>query len=154
MIDIDFLKSVPLLSEIEDDYLTELAPLFEHVEVAAGGCVIKEGQPVTHLSLVSRGVVHVRREAASKDVLLARIPRCGFFGEMNLFTEGPATASIYAMDTAWLERIPHAKLRDFMERNPGAGYRITAFMLFELSDRLKQTNDRFVNSVYWANTGK
>jgi len=42
------------------------------------------------------------------EVLLARIGRGGFFGEINIFEEATATASVYAMDDVQVAVIPNA----------------------------------------------
>jgi CRP-like cAMP-binding protein len=85
-------------------------------------------------------------------VLLARILRGGVFGDMNLFSEGPATASVYAMDEARLAVASNATFRDFMAARPDIGYKITTLLLEELATRLRLTNDRLVHSMFW--TGK
>ena len=83
-------------------------------------------------------------------MLLGRISSGGFFGEINLFDPGVATGSIYAMDKVSLASTGYETLRTFMSENPVAGYRIVSALMTEVSRRLRLTNQRFVNSVYWA----
>jgi CRP-like cAMP-binding protein len=69
---------------------------------------------------------------------------------MNLFSEGTATASVYAMDEARLAVTSNATLREFMASRPDIGYKFTTLLLEEVSARLRQTNDRLVHSMYWS----
>ena len=100
--------------------------------------------------IVCKGTVHVRRSAQKKELLLGRIGSGGFFGEINLFDPGTATATICAMDKVKLASVDYEALRAFMSENPGTGYKIVSALMTEVSRRLRQTNQRFVNSVYWA----
>jgi CRP-like cAMP-binding protein len=83
-------------------------------------------------------------------MLLARLGSGAFFGEINLFDPGLATASIYAMKTTRLAIIPYDLFRNYMETNPTAGYKIASGLMTEMSRRLRATSARLVNSVFWS----
>jgi CRP/FNR family cyclic AMP-dependent transcriptional regulator len=112
--------------------------------------IIEEGTEVRAFYIVCDGVIHVRRLAQKREILLGRIGPGGFFGEINLFDPGVATASIYAMKNAKLAQISYGKFREFMKERPAAGYAITSAMVTEMARRLRQTGSRLVNMVYWS----
>lgn len=149
--DYEPLRAVTFLRDLTDAELEAFAELLEIREVKSGTRVLEEGTLVNHLSIVCDGVVHVRRLAQTREVLLSRLGVGAFFGEINLFDPGVATASIYAMKTPTrLAVVNYEKLREYMGANPLAGYKIVSAMMTETARRLRQTSARLVNTIYWA----
>lgn len=151
--DSQFLRSVSFLKGLADEELQAFSTLFSLREIPAGEKILEEGRPVTSFYIVCNGTVHARRTVQKKEVLLGRISGGGFFGEINLFDPGVATASIYAMDKVRLASVSYDDLRAFMSENPATGYKIVSSLMGELSHRLRTTNQRLVNSVYWNWSG-
>ena len=83
--------------------------------------------------------------------LLGRLGRDDFFGEINLFDTGVATASVYAVKKTLAALVQYADLRGFMAANPHAGFKILEAIMTEMSHRLRHTDTRLVLSVYWNN---
>lgn len=149
--DSEILRSVSFLKNLTDDELHAFGNLLTIREVAPKEKVVIEGAPIDSFHIICSGTVHARRMAQKREVLLGRIGKGGFFGEVNLFDAGLATASVHAIDKVTLAVIDYHTLRSFMESNPAIGYKIVSALMAELSRRLRQTNDRFVNSLYWSN---
>jgi CRP/FNR family transcriptional regulator, cyclic AMP receptor protein len=147
---LSFLRSVPFLAELSQQDLDAFGALLTFQDLPAKQQLVAEGEPIHALFLVAQGVVHVRRFARKREVLLGRIGAGGFFGEINLFDPGTATASVYAMTDVTVGRIGYETMRTYMAQNPTAGYQIASALLREVSHRLRLTNERFVNAVYWA----
>ncbi len=148
--ELDVLRNVSILRELTDEELNAFGALLEVRELPARTQVIEEGAIVTHFYIVCDGIVHIRRLAQKREMLLGRLGPGGFFGEINLFDPGVATASIYAMKPTQLAVIGYDKFRGFMAETPSAGYKIVAGMMTEMSRRLRQTSARLVHSVYWS----
>ena len=148
--DCEFLRSISFLKDLTEEELQAFAALFTLVEYPAGQKIVEEGKVINSFSLVCKGTVHVRRTVQKKEMLLGRICSGGFFGEINLFDPGVATGSIYAMDKVKIASTPYETLHAFMEENTNAGYKIVSALMAEVCRRLRLTNQRFVNSVYWA----
>lgn len=148
--DSQHLRAVPFLKDLTDDELEALSALFTLAEIPAGDQIVEEGRVIGSFYIVCKGTVHVRRHAQKKEMLLGRICAGGFFGEINLFDPGVATASIFAMDKVHLASVDYDSLREFMAVNTSAGYKIVSALMTEVCRRLRLTNQRFVNSVYWA----
>lgn len=146
----DLLRAVSILRELTDQELAAFASLLEVREVKAGERIIEEGMPVTALYIVCDGVVHARRLAQKRELLLSRLGMGAFFGEINLFDPGVATASIYAMKPTRLAMVDYDRLRGFMSVNPATAYKIVSGMMTEMARRLRQTSSRLVNTVYWS----
>src|SRR5476649_1740758 len=95
--DVELLRSVSILRTLSDEELRAFCALLSLREVKPRERIVEEGVPVKNFSIVTEGVVHIRRMASKREMLLGRLGPGGFFGEINLFDPGVATASIYAM---------------------------------------------------------
>ena len=149
---LDLLRSVSILRELSDEELAAFEELLTVRQVRHGEKIIEEGTVVTAFYIVCSGVVHVRRLAQKREMLLNRLGAGGFFGEINLFDPGVATASIYAMKTVELAVVDYDTFRRFMEERPETGYKMVSAMMREMAARLRQTSARLVNSVYWTSS--
>jgi CRP-like cAMP-binding protein len=139
------------LRDLTDSELEAFANLLTVQEKKNGERILEEGTPVNHFYIVCEGTVHVRRLAQTREMLLGRLGVGAFFGEINLFDPGTATASIYAMKTPTrLAVVDYDTLRDFLSSNPALGYKVVSSMMGEMSQRLRQTSTRLVNTVYWS----
>jgi CRP/FNR family transcriptional regulator, cyclic AMP receptor protein len=146
----EMLRAVSILRDLSDKELAAFSALLRAHDYKVGERIIQEGQVVKHFYIVCDGIVHVRRMAQKRELLLGRLGVGGFFGEINLFDPGVATASIYAMKPTNLAIVDYDSLRAFMEANPAAGYKIVSTMMTEMSRRLRQTSSRLVNTAYWS----
>jgi len=146
----DFLRDVSILRELDDEERAAFARLLSFRECKAGERILQEGAPVSAFSIVCEGVVHVRRLAQKREMLLARLGPGAFFGEINLFDPGVATASIYAVKAARLAVVDYETFRGFMSGNPALGYKIVSAMMREMARRLRLISARLVNAVYWS----
>jgi CRP/FNR family cyclic AMP-dependent transcriptional regulator len=150
MLDPTQLRAVTFLRPLSDEELTALSELLIGRKFAARERIIEEGTPVSGLFLICDGTVHIRRLAQKREMLLGRLGVGGFFGEVNLFDPGVATASIYAMKPTLVAYVDYESLRAFMTANPMAGYKMVSGMMTEMSRRLRTTSARLVNVAYWS----
>src|SRR4051812_44965813 len=145
----EILRNVRIFRDLEEPYLASLWKLIKVRELAPKEQIIQEGNPVTELCIVTDGVVHVRRLAGKREILLNRLGAGDFFGEINLFDPGTATATVIAMKPSQVAVIAHKALLDWFETHPAAGYRVVSAFMREMSRRFRMTNSRLANSVYW-----
>ncbi len=148
--DLELIRSVSLFRELTDSELTALASLMTIRQVKAGAKILEEGVGVGAFSLICDGVVHVRRIAQKREMLLARLGAGAFFGEINFFDPGVATASVYAMREVRLAEVPYETLREFLSANPVIGYKVVSAIMAETSQRLRQISSRLVSAAYWT----
>lgn len=144
------LRSIAFLNPLSDEDLADFAALLRVRDCKSGERIIEEGTPPDSFYIVCDGVVHVRRRANTREMLMGRIGAGGFFGEVNLFDPGMATATIVAMKKVQLAVIGYDEFRRFMEERPTAGYQIASGLMRELSQRLRTTNARLVNAIFWS----
>lgn len=147
----EFFRTISIFQDLSAEEAEFFHPLFEMRQVAPRARLIAEGAPMHEFFIVCAGTAHARRLAQKREVLLGRIGPGGFFGEVNLYDEGAATASVYAMDQVTVAVAGDAALRECMAAHPAAGCKVLSRLLNELSRRLRQTNERFVHSMYWSN---
>jgi CRP/FNR family cyclic AMP-dependent transcriptional regulator len=148
--DSEQLRAVSILRELSEEELAGFAALLTARECKPREQILEEGTPVDALYFIADGVVHIRRLAQKREMLLGRLGVGGFFGEINLFDPGVATASIYAMKRTQLAVVGYTTLREFMANNPAAGYKLVSAMMTEMARRLRSTSARLVNAAYWS----
>lgn len=149
--DLASLRTVGLFSELTDDELHAFQSILLPWEVESGVQILAEGQLVTHLYILDEGSVQVRRLAQGRELLLARLGPGAFFGEVNLFDPGTASASIWAMKPTKMAVVDYKTIREFLATYPGIGFKIVSVIVAELAKRLRKTNERLVNVVSWSN---
>ncbi len=146
----DSLRAITFLRELTDEELEAFTALIVTRDCKPGERIIEEGVAPTAFYIVADGVVHVRRRANTREMLLARLGTGSFFGEINLFDPGVATASIYTMKRTHLGVIEYERFRTFLDEHPRAGCKIACALMREMSQRLRATSARLVNSVFWS----
>jgi CRP-like cAMP-binding protein len=148
--DAALLRNVSIFRKLSEEELQAFCALLSIREAKPKDRLVEEGTPVKNFSIVLEGVVHIRRLAAKREMLLGRLGPGGFFGEINLFDPATATASIYAMKPTKLAYLDYDSFHKFMESNPAVGYKIVSSMMTEMARRLRQTSARLVNTAYWS----
>lgn len=147
--EIESLRAIPFLSKLTDGELHSFSVLLEMCEHQKGDRILEQDAVPTSLYIICDGVVQVRRRGVtSRELLLARLGPGSFFGEINLFDPGVATASIYAMKETQLATVSYDRVRAFMEENPRAGYQIASAILREVAQRMRVTDERLAKSVF------
>ncbi len=146
----DFLRNVSIFKDLSEAELDAMQHLWTFRLAAPRQRIVLEGESMHEFFILCSGVVHVRRLTQDHEVLLARIGAGGFFGEINLFDEATATASVYAMSEVRLAVTSNALFRVFMAGRPDIGYKITARLLTDVALRLRQTDERLVHSMFWS----
>ncbi len=148
--DVELLRTVSILRKLTDEELRAFCALLSFREYQPRDRIIEEAKPVKNFYIICDGVIHIRRLANKREMLLGRLGPGAFFGEINLFDPGVATASIYAMKPTRIAYLDHESFHGFMEKNCTVGYKIVSSMMTEMSRRLRQTSARLVNTAYWS----
>jgi CRP-like cAMP-binding protein/Fe-S-cluster-containing hydrogenase component 2 len=119
------LLSVPIFASLDEEFITYLQDRVELVRFGPGQVITQEGEEADAFFLVRIGFVKVSRAHNIEDLVLAYLPRGGYFGEMGLLAlESGANASkrnatCTALDHVELVKISaedfHAMLQRFPE---------------------------------------
>ena len=112
--------------------------------------VLAQGVTDPTLYIVTQGVLHVRRQAEGRQVLLGRIEAGGFFGEISLFDPGPTTAAVVAATNGELVQLSRDQLQNFAERSPGVVVNVLIGLLEGMAQRLRRTDERLVEAIFWG----
>lgn len=112
------LSSSPLFQVIPSKDRARLAPRFKLVALPAGGQALGEGEPGGALYLVKEGMVEVRATLHGDSLVLARLGKHQFFGEVSFLTGVPRTATVHAVEPTELLKIEEEELQELIRNHP------------------------------------
>jgi CRP/FNR family cyclic AMP-dependent transcriptional regulator len=124
-----FLKSVPLFTEIPDQYLFELADRLEEVEVKAGETVFEKGDAGSCMYMIIEGQVRVH----DGERILNNLGKRDVFGEMAALDPELRSLSITANEATCLYRLDREPLFATMADHPEVALQV----IHILSQRLR-----------------
>ena len=119
-------------------------------EVGTNEVVLKQGQHNASLFIVEAGLLHVRAHAEGREILLGRLEPGGFFGDISLFDPGPTTAAVAAVAPSRLVEIQAESLQKFVDARPAAAAKLLAGLLRGVASRLRHTDDRLIEAIFWG----
>ena len=131
------LSSSPLFQVIPSKDRARLAPRFKLVALPAGGQALGEGEPGGALYLVKEGMVEVRATLHGDSMVLARLGKHQFFGEVSFLTGVPRTATVHAVEPTELLKIEEGELRELVRHHPFLKDVLSRYHL----DRVTATSD-------------
>ncbi len=128
----EFLRRIPLLSDLSDADLDRLAQTADQRSAEPGELVITQGDAADGLYVVLRGEVEVFSVGAEEEVLLAVEGPGSFVGEMALLEEGPRSASVRAVVASEFLVIGPDEFRDLLEVSPATSLSILRTVMARL----------------------
>ena len=81
---------------------------------------------------------------APEGTLLTHLSPITTVGEMGLFTNQPRTATVVAIESSSVFQINRTKLNILIKKHPEIGFKIYHNIIYTLSHRLEQNNNRLV----------
>ena len=112
------LRSVPIFSTISEDFVDLLRERVELLRFEPGAVICEEGAPADAFYLVRIGFVKVSQKMDGEDLVLAYLPRGGYFGEMGLLQGGVRSATCIALDHVEVVRILAPDFHEMLDRFP------------------------------------
>ncbi len=104
------LKSVPILADIPDQILAELASILTELSVSNGETVVKEGEMGAALYVIIDGQLGVYRNGKKVATLASK----EVFGELAVLSPEPNSATMIAEEDTQLFRLDQEALHGFM----------------------------------------
>lgn len=141
--------AVPL-SRLDPDEVEALLAAGTRRTFRVDETVLQQGVTDPTLYIVTQGILHVRRQAEGRQVLLGRIEAGGFFGEISLFDPGPTTAAVVAATSGELVQLSRAQLQEFAQRSPAVVVNVLVGLLEGMAQRLRRTDERLVEAIFWG----
>ena len=118
------LRSVPIFADLDEDFIAHLQQRVELIRFAPGQVITEEGAPADAFYLVRIGFVKVsQKHGSGEDLVIAYLPRGGYFGEMGLLTAGTPdggrrNATCTALDHVEVVKISAEDFQLMLERFP------------------------------------
>ncbi len=112
------LRSVPIFANIDEDFVDVLRDRVELIRYSPGEIICEEGAPADAFYLVRIGFVKVSQKKGRDEMVLAYLPRGGYFGEMGLLQGGVRTATCVALDHVEVVRILAPDFHQMLDRFP------------------------------------
>jgi sulfate permease, SulP family len=132
--------NVSLLRDFTADQIARFGAYLERMQWPPGSTIFKEGDPGSHLFLVTRGHASVRLMTKDGDIRLATFAPGTAFGELAILDHGPRSATVSADDelTTWALSVDG--FNTLQRREPDLAIRLLSALGRELSGHLRQAN--------------
>lgn len=104
------LRTVSIFAEMQDDELSQLAPLVREVNVQANERIFSSGEISTTMYLIVNGSVRVHTEGRD----IATLRERDVFGELAALDPEPRSASITALEDSLLFALEQESLYELM----------------------------------------
>lgn len=135
----DFLKSVPIFSELDSERLKQISQLGSRKFYKKDATVLHENETGSALFVIISGKVKVSRESDDgKEVILSILNESDFFGEMAILDGLNRSASVTAIEEAELFLVQRADFLNLLQEHP----EISVSLLQELTRRLRASDLR------------
>ena len=147
----DFLRTVSLFQDLEDETLSALAPLLVVQRAKAGDTIFRELDRSDALYVVEQGQLAASKYISGEtDIVLTRFHPGDFFGEMGLFDAEPRSASVYCESDAVLWKLDRDLFHSLINQRPEIGARICYRLVIVFVQRLRATNEQAREAVRWG----
>lgn len=129
---LEALKQVSLFSTLSKKHLDLIARVADHVEVAPGTELTREGRPQPHMAVIITGGASVTVGGE----VLATLGAGDVVGELSLVDDQPASATVTTTEPTSIWNIAKAGFTPVWEKNP----ELSTAMLQAVVARLRKTN--------------
>ncbi len=130
----DFLKYVPIFSEIDDETLEKISQLGVRKQFTKDSVVLFEHESGAALFVIAKGKVKVSRVSEDgKEVILTILNESDFFGEMAILDGLSRSANVTAMEDSEIFIIQRSDFLDLLQAHP----EVSIALLQELTRRLR-----------------
>ncbi len=150
MSEIDFLRTVSQLSELDDVELRVMEEAFTILDYAPGAIVLDEGTPNRAIHIVRQGRVRVTRKVEKTEVALCDLAEGQTFGELSILGDGITTATLRAIPKTRIFSLSVSDLDFVLKQSPAAAAKFWQAIARDLGSRLVSTNE-VVRSYFEVN---
>ena len=145
MIEIDFLRHVPLFQHLSEDDRIRLAESIKLQRLKKGEILFNKGGAGDALYIIKKGKIKIFLSShAGDEVLLAIFSEADFFGEMALLDGMPRSADAIAIEPTELLLLNRNDFISFLNHNSNA----VQAVLQSLSQRLRRTDDLLEDTCF------
>lgn len=147
----DFLKRVPLFSELDDEELRQLASVIREQSYKKHTTIVHVDDPGNALFILKSGLVKITIEDQhGYEIILRMLYPTDFFGEMSLLDGMPRSATVTTQEPSEVLTIHRDPFLDTIEKSPKILLKMTAV----LSKRLRKANELIHSLAFFDVYGK
>ncbi len=130
----DFLKYVPIFSELPDETIEQIAQIGQIKEFGKDSIILMEDEDGLTMFFIIEGKVKITRTSSDgKEVILSVLGRSEFFGEMAILDGMSRSATVIALEPSKLFIIHRNDFLELLKKHP----EISIPLLQELTSRLR-----------------
>ena len=131
----NFLRKVPLFSDLPDKDLEQLCNNVSEEKLLADSILFTEGEIGDKAFVIISGEIEITKESGGRNVLLATKYSGDVIGEMSLLEQSPRFASGRTLTECSVIIISHKNLESLMDSNPS----VARVLLSMITSRLRST---------------
>jgi CRP/FNR family cyclic AMP-dependent transcriptional regulator len=134
-----YLKNVPLLTELNDKTLKSIIRESRQVSYTKGKLIMKEGDQSVVFHIILDGSVVIVKNGEQ----ISRLGKGEFFGEMGLFTGRPRSADVVALEPTKCLALTAWAFRSYLRHNPTIAFEVIRTLAERLAskDAIKSPGD-------------
>lgn len=142
----EFLKTVPLFRELDDDELAQVLMAGLVRRHPEGTVILTESAPGGQLQVILEGQVRISKVIPGVGEEALTILQPGdFFGEVEFFDKAPASAHAIAHSDCEVLAVPHREVMALMGSRPALAAKFLWAFSRTLATRLRETNQRMAS---------
>jgi signal transduction histidine kinase len=145
----EFLKRLPLFSDLPEEDLDLLCNAIQEVRLSAGEELFAQGSPGDKAYIIKEGELEILRESEGRKVLLAVRKAGEVIGEMSLLHEAPRMATVRARTDSLLFALSQEHFDELLNSSTSAA----RAMLHTITSRLQATEAMLRQSEKIAQLG-
>jgi CRP-like cAMP-binding protein len=143
LMDVEFLRKVPLFEGLTSAQLRKLLAALKRVDFPGSTHIFREGETGTSMFLITDGKVRISKMVPGiGEEALAILEKGQYFGEMSLIEDGPRSADAIAHTSCQLYELSRDKLEQVMFTDKELASILLWTFVRTLSARLRETNDK------------
>ena len=147
----DFLRSIDMFSELDDELLEPIVDQSKTLDLQRGDVLFQSGDDSSDLYIVTRGRIAIgNRSFDGRESLVALMESGDLFGEMPLFSNDGRSAEARALEESTVVVIPYQPVKDLYDENPSLLWRVVEMLV----SRLKSTDIALADTMFLDVTGR
>ena len=147
----DFLRSIDMFSELDDELLEPIVDQSKTLDLQRGDVLFQSGDGSSDLYIVTRGRIAIgNRSFDGRESLVALMESGDLFGEMPLFSNDGRSAEARALEESAVVVIPYQPVKNLYDENPSLLWRVVEMLV----SRLKSTDIALADTMFLDVTGR
>lgn len=146
------LPPVGILAYLSSKSLEDLGTYGKYEKVQSYEVLIQEGMPQTRLYILVEGSLQISGMSSGQEIVYCKIEPGECLGEVCLFEEGPASATVRAVTESILWSLDINELIQYLSEHLGGGGALLMGIARCLSHRLRSANQQVAASHHQQET--